>query len=330
MRLGSTAWIAALLVAGCIPPEDVPPSGIADASDGWDDPPGTGLTFIASSLDLLRPGLGFDLDGRCGAWTCQDNLLGELYFYVEDTNREAIVQGSLRLMVEVAGLDDPTRWEDPRVTVKIYPVVDEDDPPRTGNDFALGFAGDPCCRFRPAPDAFDPLTRQPATRLAARLVAGQVLSVGEGQLWIPLGFGPGTGRLDRARVQLALQGEIPGLVEATLGGAVSAGFARTAVGCLGVGAPFCNGPEDNLLDLLAALTGSPDIDLDGDGLERIGLGADRSVTACYDGCVGVCAHVPPLAPPDPDDPASCLDLPDLADGYSAAYQSYLVEATLIQ
>ncbi|MCA9553660.1 MAG: hypothetical protein KC933_26710, partial [Myxococcales bacterium] len=205
-----------------------------------------------------------------------------------------------------------------------------DDPPWTGNDFGSPFTGEKCCRFRPAPESFDPLTAQPATRVAARLVAGQVLSVGEGQLWLPLGFGPGTGRLDRARVQLALQGDIPGLVEVTMGGAVSAGFARTAVGCVGVGAPFCNGPEDNLLDLLAGLLGSPDVDLDRDGLERVERGPDRSVTACYDGCVGVCAHVPPMAPPDPDAPASCLDLPELADGYSAAYRAYLVEATLIQ
>lgn len=325
-------WIAALALTGCGEGGVwTPPEGPADLDDGWDAPLGSGVTYILRSAGVFPGGVGLDLDGACTVAGCQDNLLGRLRPYIDALIGQEIWQGTLRLMVEVAGLDDPSRWEDPRVTVKIYPVLDEDQPPDTLDDF-FPVVG-PCCRFRPDPDALAPGTRQPATRLRARLASGVLRSVGEGTLWFPLGFSDRLVRLERARLQVPLQAagapELAGIV----GGAVSGAFAREVPGCLeDIGAPVCASPDDTLLDLLASLAGSPDLDLDGDGLERFDVarpGTGR-ITACYDGCRGSCAQVPALAPLDPEDPASCARLPEVADGYTVAYDVRLVEATLVQ
>ena len=73
----------------------------------------------------------------------------------------------------------------------------------------------------------------------------------------------------------------------------------------------------DLLEYLSGAVGSPDIDLDGDGLESVAGG--REDFTCHDGCTVRCPSVAPLPSPDPDDPMACADLPEMADGYSVSF-----------
>jgi len=83
--------------------------------------------------------------------------------------------------------------------------------------------------------------------------------------------------------------------------------------------------DTTVLDELSSLV-QPDIDLDGDGLERFELGVDGRVEVCRDGCAaGDCPIVPPLVATEPW--TCALDL-RIADGFSIAFGVHAVRATI--
>lgn len=300
-----------------------------DLTDGWDDPPGTGLAFVLDSLQIAPFDRGFDVDDACrGTGECIDNSLHQLGQLGNDQIRQGLLGGETLMLIEIAGLDLPYYGADTEVTVKLYGARDADVPPFTANNFQIPAGQTECCAFELVGDDLT-MEGQARWRARARISRGMLETIGPADLSLPLVATSTAGLpspvpivseapLLRAHFAARLPKNFASLQDGILGGAIPISFLSRAEN------PYCKTlnnlcqrqlPDSTLLDLVAGII-QPDMDLDGDGRETLNGGSEGRTAECYDGCTTpgcTGARVPPL---DPGAPHSCALQPEMADGYS--------------
>ncbi|MCC7380461.1 MAG: hypothetical protein IT384_01420 [Deltaproteobacteria bacterium] len=298
-----------------------------DLTDGWDDPPGTGLAFVIDSLQIAPFDRGFDVDDACrGPGDCIDNSLFQLGQLGNDQIRQGLLGGETLMLIEIAGLDQPYYGADAEVTVKLYGARDADVPFYPANNFQIPAGQTECCTFDIVSDDLT-MEGQARWRARARISQGMLETLGPADLSLPLGATStaslaipivSDAPLRRAHVAARLPKNFASLQDGILGGAIPISFLSRADN------PYCKTlnnlcqrqlPDSTLLDLLAGIL-QPDLDLDGDGRETLNGGSSGRIAECYDGCTSpgcTGARVPPV---EPAAPHSCALQPEMADGYS--------------
>ena len=285
--------------------------------DGWDDAPGTGRVFVLDQLFFASRGQGFDLDGRCVDGDCVDNQLWQLGLLGNDQLRQGLLGGETLIALEIAGIDEPYTGNDAQVTVKIYSVVDADDPFFPANNFSIPSGETKCCEFLISPHALTGPSLQARARAPARIRRGQLSTIAESVIDVePFAWLPAQPfRFERTVITGRLSNDLTRLDDGLLGGALPiATLARFENPYCKTLNELCNreSPGSTLLDLVATYFG-PDIDLDtpADGLERVRGGANGRIEACLDGDGRAVTSTTPQ-------PWGCALDPRMADGYSAA------------
>jgi hypothetical protein len=274
------------------------------APNGSGDPPGTGRTFALNTFGAARPGIGFHLEGGCPAGNgCIQDELQVITSAFDIALAQGLISGQRNLVIELAGLTAPYEGAEDELTVKIYPA-----------------ARDTAGAYRPLAAGLSGFPANASFQLPARIEGGHLASHGPYPLGlgapangapadlvlVPSGVTTGTTAylaIDFAQVTLDLPADLRGLTGGILGGVVRI----HALATLEVdGQP--------LLERAAMAHLDPDIDLDGDGLERFVVDAGGRIQGCLDGDGST---VPPV---DPAKPASCALRREMADGYSSAYE----------
>ncbi len=316
----------------CGPPPEIP--------QGWSDLPGDGVTFVFNSAGILREAV-VDVDGRCGPRGCADNKLAPIRELVNDQLRQSLLGGELLYALEIAGLDPDYNGFDRSVTLKIYPTQDFDDPFFTANNFRKPPGHTECCMFVPRAEGLAEATGVAKIRIPAQIIRGEIVTVEPQtvELVVPKVFSDEpedppfhTVWFELGQLSASLPRDLSQLDDVIFSGAVRVSSLATICN------PFCKStsprcpstmPEaSSILDLVMAVAGQPDIDLDGDGLECLFDAAGTgNVDRCCDGAPACdlqsCLQI------DPPDPArSCAQSPQLADGHSISFFFTGVPATL--
>ena len=298
MRL---SLIAALLVLGCgddagvpldAPHVDAPVDAESDA--GLDRSKCTSSlapSFIADSVQVPPPGIGFDLngDGRV------DNSLAQLRQLLNPTLRD-MTHKSPYLIITVENLTDPQN--DPNVQPVIYQGLDADGDPT--NDFSgMG-------QFWFTLNSVDVDCRPLAILPSGALVNGSFSAVADHAL-VPLNFA--VFDIRHAHLTGTIAPDLSGLSNVMVGGAATPCKLSQTPQTL---------TNQSVLDLLVGSFGvQPDIDLDGDGLETFVASPSAGVYACID------------ANGTRIDGKTCACDPRIVDGFSLALQVTAVKAILL-
>jgi hypothetical protein len=303
---------------------------------GWDDPPGTGRAFIVDSLKIAEsPDIGFNLDGKCKAnGNCIENSLAPVGQLGNDQIRQGLLGGETLLLVELAGLTEPFKGDQPTLTVKFYGARDAHDPFYPAADFMIPPGETSCCEFKINPQSISGVPPQARARSPAKIERGQMLSLAPMPIQFTLTVGvppyPEV-RIERVLLSGRVPSNLKNIKDGLLGGAVPIHtLAQTQNPyCKTVSDPLCPAliPESTLIDLIVALQ-QPDIDIDGDGgldtLQRDVLGNGR-IKTCHGGGPSE-DLVPPM---EPDKPWTCALQPAMADGFSLALEFSAVAATIL-
>lgn len=305
---------------------------------GWDDPPGTGEGFIIDSLAIADRDRGFDIDGNCrGPGDCIDNSLWQLGQLGNDQIRQGLLGGETLLLIELAGLDEPFKGTDRTLTAKFYGARDADDPFFPANNFQIPAGETTCCEFKINPQSIAGIPPQARARAPAKVERGQLKSLAP----VPIQFTLTVGvpphpeiRIEKVLLSARIPANLSALSDGLLGGAVPVSTLAQ------IENPYCKTlnnlcqrqlADSTLIDLVASIL-QPDVDLDipGDGLERLEGGGDGRISRCYDGCLpaGGCTaqQVPAL---DPNRPDSCALQSEMADGFSVGIVFSGVAATVV-
>lgn len=324
--------LLSLIAVACASPE---PSGAppiagpphVDRSDGRGDRVGSGLAFVVDALAIS------DVDrspvlGRCGDQVCRLNSISSLGQLMNDQIRQHLLGGAPMLMVELTGVDLPYYGDDSAAELRVYGAKDVDDPATPVDNFQIPAGETQCCRF-------GVLLEEGAVRpgILGHLRDGAFALTEQGRkLRVPLRVGEPpyhSVELAQAAVELRLPSDRSAIRDGLIGGAWTIGSLSS------IHNPFCGIPdaianschlateEMSLLDVAVDSMGlTPDIDVDGDGLERLSIGSARRVTHCYDGDGGE------LPSSDPSRPWLCAEDPRMADGFSVAFTFSGVAATI--
>jgi uncharacterized protein (DUF2249 family) len=254
-----------------------------------------GHTYVFDKLAILPSGEGVDITGD----GVPDNLLGKLAPIANPFLQDTLDGGSTIFLVDFTAWDGVSA-DDPQVGVTFYLGVDADDPPDPSDDFSG--AGE----FLVVDRAFDVECRPIGKVDDGQIVGGVALA--SGSTWRFLVQGVGT--VVYQQVKLAADFEDGG------GGLVAK---------LGAAWPICNlwrisGPVFAGRTMLGGVVNNfqepvPDLDLDGDGLERL-IGDGDDVVGCIDGDGTVVEG--------PDCPCD----PRMADGYSVSVDVHAVTAAI--
>lgn len=249
-------------------------------------------SFIATSVVVPPPTVGFDLNGDGNV----DNVLGNL--------RNAGLNDALRtqtrnppyLIITVENLTDPQN--DPNVQPVIYQGLDADGDPT--NDFSgMG-------RFWFTLNSVDANCRPLAILPAGALVNGHFEATADHAL-VPLNFAAFDIR--RAHLTGDIPADLSGLSNVMVGGAATPCKLSQTHQTI---------TDQSVLDLLVGgFSVQPDIDLDGDGLERFVASPGAGVYACID------------ADGTRIDGPTCACDPRIADGFSLALEVTAVKALLL-
>jgi hypothetical protein len=294
------ACAAALAAAGC---DDGDPRADADAGPGADgdldadtdrgtDAPGEAdreagdadrpeaepgpLTMVATEIEVLLD-RACDLDGN----GVTDNAIADLGSPGAERLVAALssvvqweIEAGYRYVIHFPWLEDSAGADDPDAVLTMFGGVDVDDPWEPGDDFSgeepfyvgwffLDACGEPLCSFA-----------------AARLDRGTLSAEGGS---VPLMF---SGLIGRGSNVWGTVGPRGASGELTL-------CARAHIRELGVLYPAVDAGEATLLEAVLAGGGvwgiagvpgtSPDLDMDGDGLERFALDPEGLVERCIDG-----------------------------------------------
>lgn len=321
----------------CVAPEEIEPGAcgtLLPRFPGQDDAPGSGRAFVLSELGVAPQGVGFDLDDRCrGPGDCVDNAAWQLGALLNDPMRQFILGGYLLYAIELTG--KAAHSGDGALTVRFYTVSDADEPFFPANNFSPPVGEERCCEFLIDPGALIGDPPQALTRAPARARAGMIQTLAPAE--VSLKPPPIEGEedfdwslvvlqfLNQAYLSFELRSDPERLVRGRLGGVMRTAALGRAPN------PYCRTlnmlcprqlPDSTMLDLFVSIL-QPDIDLDGDGLERLELGANGRVARCFDGN-GAEIVAPVLSPPW----ACALD-PRMADGFSVAFEFTAVPATLV-
>jgi hypothetical protein len=285
-------------------------------TDGASDPPGSGPVFLLDQLGFADVGDCLDRDGD-GTPDCAINRAWRpLLPMLNGLFSAAIANGRILMALEAAGLCAPYAGSDPAVTLKLYPAIDVDgDPtnnlcrePGCGQVLARSrFVVDGQTRYRGPPE--------PIVDFVARSAFDHPLDIAIDAQTRPL-----TVR------QLQLRCLLPALLDELPSG-VMCGVAPVSELAI-VQLPICDAapilceqarlpPDLSLAEYLAVLGEQPDVDLDGDGLERFELDGNSRVLICYDGDGSV------LGAKD------CLQDPQMQDGYSLCFSLHGIPGALV-
>jgi hypothetical protein len=260
-----------------------------------------GRAYILSRL-AITAAEGFDLDADGDV----DNELGQLpdatLASVNGGLADYFAMGTFLVVGLITDWSDPPTADDPDVAFHILHVFDAD------RDPANNFDGEG--EFRVHQDAFD-LSCGLATRADETRLEASVLRASRSSWIFELSSG-GQLQLDRA----------------TLVGSFDAGFER-ATGRIGAVLPYCTlsalpvpgAISGTVLDALVndpglAGTVAPDLDVDGDGLERI-VGDGVGIDHCVDGNGEIVAG------------RTCPCHPAIVDGYSVGLEHDIVLGRLV-
>jgi hypothetical protein len=246
---------------------------------------------------------------------------------LNDVMRQSLLGGETMLLAELA-ID--TEHEG---TLSLLRVEDADDPFFPANNFRPVEGDASCCEFLVDPISFD--ANAPKNLAAISIDGSNFESAGATAFRMPLisvsrfdGSGGELmfiGALDRVVVRGSFSEDA--LAPVTIDGVVrietlafsESGFCRTA-------SPHCPPPlpQMTLLDFYAFNGLRLDVDLDGDGLERlIDLDGDGAFDACRDGDGTEVAAV------DPAVPSTCAQSPQMRDGFTVSLQVGGVPAKIV-
>lgn len=317
-----------------LPPVETPHQ---DLTDGYDDAPGEGRVFVVDTFAFAPEGVGFDLDGQCRAeGECVDHSLGRFGPLMNDQFRQGLLGGESLLLVEVAGVDEPFQGDDANVTLKVYAAIDADRPFFPADNFQIPQGETDCCEFLIQPSSLDHTGVQAKFRMRAHIEDGQLRAAGSSSFGMPnLNVFSSTGahtllELRWAQAAVRLTNRFSRLEDGLIGGVIPASSL------FGLANPFCettnllcaNGSSGGSWLEVMILNAVPlDMDLDGDGLERIET-SRGAVAECLDGCDG-CISPPRIPPIAPDYPGTCALSSRMADGFSVAVTFSAVPAKIV-
>jgi hypothetical protein len=286
-RAGAIA-IGVMVAAGALAACSSPPTLAADAA-----PPADANLPDAPPPDALPPLLGpaLVLDDLHIAGFTEDlhafSLLGEA---LNPQLMMAVQNGQLLIGLELRELDDPSGQSDPEVEVGFYTLQDGDDPADPSDNFDQNAPE----LYRPAPGSIG-ADGVPAVLFSTASIGGGQLHA-EGVPALDLGIGiPLPFQQPTIDGQLGATGDgmaVKHLSGGRLRGAVPAQTLAFIPNPLGT---MCGGAQ-TLLDVFATGCGliqyQPEVDLDGDGLERLyddagdtdaGTPNDGRIDRCVDG-----------------------------------------------
>ena len=291
----------------------------------------TERSLVVSSLLFGDGTTGCDYSGDGIADNRFSDALGPLGSILNDMFLDdAPANGDLLLVLHMLGLDDPAAVNDPSLSIAFMQATDPDGDASNNLTGSGMLAADP--------NAFDAAGR-PLTSFASR-IASAMLSGGPEDILLPIGFFPIELRQGQIRgTTTASGGELSGLTNGTLCGAVPVSTIALLPNFIemftGAPAPPCDGSTQpsTLADVLVGGTpsgfifplrgSSPDVDLDGDGLERFEVvrsgprGCQPVITACVDGD-GTRVES-----------RDCVMDPDFQDGWSAGFDLEAVRVNLV-
>lgn len=317
--------------------------------EGWTQRPGTGQAFVVNRFAIADRDRGFDIDGICSeAEGCVDNRLWRLGELMNDQIRQSYLGGENLILFEIAGLPEDYRGDAASVTTKIYEARDADDPYFPANNFKIPPGHTTCCEFLIASASLAGTPPQAHSRAPGRIERGRLRTLAPVPIQIPFILPylfEGTPPYPQLRMERALlSARVPSGQEELEDGLIGATLSMNALAS--TPDPFCQtvSPRcpiervgNTMADLVVSLVGpATDVDLDGDGLECThDLDGDGRIDLCCDGvgdaiacnsngCTG--SAVPPI---DPVRPHTCALAPEMADGYSIAFEFTAVPATVV-
>jgi hypothetical protein len=278
-------------------------TGDADERDDVPALPGP-LTLVVCERGVTAERM-CDLDGDGSLDNAIANVgspaAGLLAAVVSAAFQASILDGSTRTVVHFPWVDDPGVPEDPDTAVAAFEGSDTDVPVRAGDDFSGGEA------FYARPDGLDGCGEPRVFSLGASLLAGELDARASS-----LGFDV-----------VALHGDVRLLGSITASGASAdlylCGFATaTDLGATQIEdtswlEAFVAGGIVFGLPEVPGVT--PDIDVDGDGIERFILDTDGHVARCVDGD----GHTT-------IEGRECWQDPRIADGFSVTAVLHAVSA----
>ncbi|HJL45124.1 MAG TPA: hypothetical protein RMG45_04790 [Polyangiaceae bacterium LLY-WYZ-15_(1-7)] len=271
--------------------------GNTDVFDGCGAECQEEISMVLSSLLIGGRTVGCDFSGDGAPDNRFAIALGPLVALANDMFLgSAIEDGDLILLLHFLGLDDVSGANDDSFSIAWLPGQDADDDPSNN----LTGSGE----FRPDPMGLDAMGRPLASFESE--VMSRALTGGPEDIELPIGFLPielKQGQINGTTT--ASGGELDGIDDGLLCGAVPAStisFLPNLIDMFGgEPAPPCDGSTTgtNLADVLVGGTprgfllplrgAQPDVDLDGDGLERFQVdrtgpdGCQPVITACIDG-----------------------------------------------
>jgi len=293
----SFALVLVLLVACGSPPSRLLDAGPADAS-----PSDAGRPDAA--IAQLGPALVFDTFALSGA----NPVFGMLGDQLLNPQMAAQIEsGQFLMVIEIRELDDPAGQSDDRIDLGFYNTADSDEDLTDNFDaehpelllaspVSLGPGGDPLILFTGA------------SITGGTILATGILDIPIGGIALPLQDAEIEGDLVAAPDEQSIYY----LDDATLSGSVPASVLGLVPNLIG---DMCTG--GNLLDMLITSCGilpvsqQPDVDLDGDGLERFYDTGGAGDAGAGDGVIDLCV--------DGDGTEfvgeGCWSDPSFADGY---------------
>ena len=309
--------ISALLAQGCgeaSPGTAEPPSQPqAVDGDGYEDPAGTGLTYILDVFQLSEPGSGLDIDDDGDIDGVVNRAWQPVLPSINEQLQAGVYSGRTLFGIEMAGVRDPYEGQDPAATLKLYDCYDPD--------------GDPTNNFCDGPDcgrlAADPnhiIDGQTEFRSTPTAIVDEYYEAAiDGEMVFEVDEG-----VDMQVQEIHIGGSLPVGLHEIYGVLCAVSTARDLNKVI---LPICEhlpafcqmtGVPDDLTvaEYLVVLHFDPDIDLDGDGLERYVLDAEAQVTTCFDA-------------DDTEIPGTdCLEDPRMADGFSLCFDFHAIPATI--
>ncbi|MFT5357387.1 MAG: cysteine-rich repeat protein [Polyangiales bacterium] len=330
-----TCAVNCLSFVACGDGEEVAPEECDDSNTDRFDGCGADCqierSLIMSRLEIGEPSDGCDYSGDGSPDNAFSRALGSLVPLANSMFlRDAPANGDLILLLHMLGLDDITATNDPSFTVAFFQGTDAD------GDDSNNISGSG--EFLAPQTAFN-ASGAPSTSFESS-VASRMLSGGPEDVSIPIAILPVELRQAFLSGRTTSDAEgVSGMTDGLLCGAVPVSTLAILPNLLemlpfGEPPPPCEGLDTNLVDVLIggsppggfiSLPGvDPDVDLDGDGLERfeINRGAPGEdcqpvVTACVDGDgTRVDGH-------------NCTLDPRFEDGFSAGFLAAAVRANIV-
>jgi hypothetical protein len=294
-------WAFAGLLAGCEPemmampdlspaPADLAPQGCM---------PDFGKVFFVDTLRFMPPGEGFDLNGDGKI----DNQMGKVAGMANPELQNSIKLGTTIMLVSVTHLKGPPIVDGDHPAVTLLLGLDSDSPADPSNNADNG-------AFKVPIEQFD-VNCNPTTTFDSSAVSGGIIKSASKKVDIVAGS---IGTIRWTDAQLTMTPSSPGDLTHWTG--VTGGIGDA---CSLSITPFPGPNTASLLDVLVNLVGlQPDIDRDGDGIEKI-VGDLNTVTIkeCVDGDGTVIPG------------RNCVCDPRIKDGYSGALGFSLVPARVV-